>query len=220
MLPVFALFFVPWRLNLHANLGSEILYPHSPFTKACKIIFSCENMNMKRLRLLKKNIIINPLKYTVAFLVGLVFASTAVYAWQAVWHGTDWIKSGEVIRAKEIGENMQYLYEQIEDLKGQINNLNTQINNSSSSQITINQMPSGTVVAGCTQVPDNRPFSAYKWKCWGGAFAWRSNGYDMKCPANTFKFKTESTMRVREGMENDGSTHLERYISGLLCIKN
>ena len=92
---------------------------------------------MKRLKLIKKNIIINPLKYTVAFLVGLVFASTAVYAWQAVWHGTDWIQSGQVIRAKEIGENMQYLYEQIEDLKSQITNLQTTINNNATTTTSI-----------------------------------------------------------------------------------
>ena len=92
---------------------------------------------MKRLKLIKKNIIINPLKYTVAFLAGLIFASTAVYAWSAVWHGTDWIKSGEVIRAKEVGENMQYLYEQVEDLKSQITNLQTTINNNATTTTSI-----------------------------------------------------------------------------------
>ena len=186
-----------------------------------KSFFFCENESMKIINFIKNKSVISPLKYIVVFVAGLVFSAGLAFAWNAVWHGTNWIQSGQVIRAKEVGENMQYLYEQIEDLKGQINNLNTQINNSSSTQITVNQMPSGTVVAGCTQVPDNRPFSAYKWKCWGGAFAWRSNGYDMKCPDNTFEFKIiDTTDSYIAGSDGAEYTAYHARIGGLLCIKN
>ncbi len=45
------------------------------------------------------------------FLLGVVFAASSSFAWQAFWHGTDWIKTGETIRSKEIAEMLQYLYE-------------------------------------------------------------------------------------------------------------
>ncbi len=73
--------------------------------------------NSKNLfKVIKDKFILAPFKYLTVFIAGVVFASGLVYAWEAAWHGTDWIQSGQVIRAKEIGENMQYLYERTQPL--------------------------------------------------------------------------------------------------------
>ncbi len=62
-------------------------------------------------KVLKDRFILAPFKYVSVFVAGVVFASGLVYAWNAVWHGTDWIKSGAVIESKKLGESLQYLYE-------------------------------------------------------------------------------------------------------------
>ncbi len=41
-----------------------------------------------------------------------------VKAWNAVWHGTDWIKSGGSISAKKVAENFEYLKSEIDAIKG------------------------------------------------------------------------------------------------------
>ncbi len=56
----------------------------------------------------------------------LLLVSIIVYAqqkWQAVWHGTDWIDSGETIRAREIAENFEYLLRKMNDLNQRVNNV-------------------------------------------------------------------------------------------------
>ena len=51
-----------------------------------------------------------------SLIIGLTLASGVTFAWNAVWHGTDWIKSGDVIKAKEIAENFEYLYKRTNPL--------------------------------------------------------------------------------------------------------
>ncbi len=79
------------------------------------------NNNEKRIstffKVLKDKFLLAPLKYVSVFVAGVVFASGLVYAWNAVWHGTNWVQNGKVINAKSIGESLQYLYEQVESLK-------------------------------------------------------------------------------------------------------
>lgn len=43
--------------------------------------------------------------------LGLAFAAGITFAWNAVWHGTDWIGSGKVISSQQIAENLEYLYQ-------------------------------------------------------------------------------------------------------------
>ena len=43
--------------------------------------------------------------------LGLALAAGITFAWNAVWHGTDWIQSGKVINAKAIAESLEYLYQ-------------------------------------------------------------------------------------------------------------
>ncbi len=71
-------------------------------------------------KVLKDKFIVAPFKYVTVFVAGVVFASGLVYAWNPVWHGTDWVQSGKVINAKSIGESLQYLYEQVESLKNEL----------------------------------------------------------------------------------------------------
>ncbi len=46
-------------------------------------------------------------------IVGTLFIMGASFAWQATWHGTDWIKTGAVIDAQKIAENFEFLYQRI-----------------------------------------------------------------------------------------------------------
>ena len=50
-------------------------------------------------------------KWIVPIFVGLLFAGFITYAWNAVWHGTDWVQSGRIITPREIAENFEYLYQ-------------------------------------------------------------------------------------------------------------
>ncbi len=46
-----------------------------------------------------------------------VFAFAMVYAWGAVWHGTNWNQSGKVVTVKDIAENLEYLKQEIDNLQ-------------------------------------------------------------------------------------------------------
>ena len=172
------------------------------------------------LKVLKDKFLLTPFKYVSVFVAGVIFASGLVYAWNAVWHGTDWVQSGKVINAKNLGESLQFLYEKIEDLNTRLNN----IGNSSTTNITIEDMPSGTVVAGC--IADyigegNNSETALNHWCWGGASVRRNiwyinySLYTYTCPQGT------KTRRLWVKMRRDsdlGSVFLsEAY--GALCIK-
>ena len=47
--------------------------------------------------------------------VSLILAAGVTFAWNAVWHGTDWIKSGAVINAQKVAENFEFLYNRLPD---------------------------------------------------------------------------------------------------------
>lgn len=42
--------------------------------------------------------------------LGLTLAAGITFAWNAVWHGTGWIDSGEEISSQKVAENFEYLY--------------------------------------------------------------------------------------------------------------
>jgi hypothetical protein len=48
-----------------------------------------------------------------SLVVGLFLAAGITYAWNATWHGTSWISSGETISAQKVAENFEYLKAQI-----------------------------------------------------------------------------------------------------------
>ncbi len=56
-------------------------------------------------------------KHTLFSLLLLALFVSLTYAWDAVWHGTDWIYSGQIIESKRIAENFEYLYNELEQLK-------------------------------------------------------------------------------------------------------
>ncbi len=41
----------------------------------------------------------------------ITLAAVSVFAWNATWHGTDWVQSGKIITAKDLAENFEYLYQ-------------------------------------------------------------------------------------------------------------
>ncbi len=49
----------------------------------------------------------------IGLLIGIIFATGFTFAWNAVWHGTDWIQSGAMIESKKIAENFEYLYSRV-----------------------------------------------------------------------------------------------------------
>ena len=49
--------------------------------------------------------------------IGLALAAGLTFAWNAVWHGTDWIKNGTIIDAQKIAENFEYLKQRIEEIE-------------------------------------------------------------------------------------------------------
>ncbi len=74
-----------------------------------------EKENKNIFKVLKDKFILAPFKYLAVFVAGVVFASGLVYAWNAIWHGTDWIQSGAVIESKKLAESLQYLYDRKAD---------------------------------------------------------------------------------------------------------
>ena len=60
-----------------------------------------------------KNIKIKTPKFFIGLLAGVFIATAGVAfaTWQAHWWGTDWIQSGEIISARKVAENFEYLYD-------------------------------------------------------------------------------------------------------------
>ncbi len=70
--------------------------------------------NLLDLKFLQKNIVV---ALTISFfIVGVSFA------WNAVWHGTNWTISNKVISPQNLSENFQYLYERVPDPQLSTNN--------------------------------------------------------------------------------------------------
>ena len=62
-----------------------------------------------------KNLNLKTLKFFIGLLAGIFIATAGVAfaTWQAHWWGTDWIQSGEIISARKVAENFEYLYNRI-----------------------------------------------------------------------------------------------------------
>ena len=109
-------------------------------------------------------------------LVSVILTGGLTFAWNAVWHGTSWIQSGRVITPRELAEYIEYLKQKLDALQIQVNSIS-----SSTSSSTINNVPAGTVVAGCFVYGLNFSWNS---SCWGGATV--NNSYSrVICPAGT-----------------------------------
>ena len=135
--------------------------------------------------------------WTFSFFLGLTLAAGVSFAWNAVWHGTDWVQSKKVVTPREIAENLEYLRQQINKLQVQVNNLSSSTN----TNITIQDLPSGSVIAGC----------GYRQRCWGGA-----NYYNYRCPSGSrrvvmyYFYSSSNRVGLFDGTQ----------IKSFLCIKN
>ncbi len=63
---------------------------------------------MKKEKILRKTKSLKNI--SLSLVIGFSLVAGITFAWNAVWHGTDWIDTGKVIPAKEIAENFEYLY--------------------------------------------------------------------------------------------------------------
>lgn len=54
--------------------------------------------------------------------VGLILSAGITFAWNAVWHGTDWIQNGTIINAQKTAENFECLKSSIEALSSGVCN--------------------------------------------------------------------------------------------------
>ena len=140
-----------------------------------------------------------------SFFLGLALATGISFAWNAVWHGTNWIQSGKIITPREIAENMEYLKQQVDSLQTQINN----ISNSTSTSITVQDLPSGSVVAGCG--PSFNYWGLTQITCWGGAIF---RGLYSTCPSGT----TKVVMYYYKTVQNSG--FYDTNIVSFLCVKS
>ncbi len=59
----------------------------------------------------KKNVSIKNI--FLSLIIGLALATGTTFAWDAIWQGTNWIKTGAVISAQKIAENFEYLYSRV-----------------------------------------------------------------------------------------------------------
>ena len=53
---------------------------------------------------------------SIIFVIGfayIVSQKVSASSWEPVWHGTDWIQPSNVIKSKEMAENLQYLYDMV-----------------------------------------------------------------------------------------------------------
>ncbi len=49
--------------------------------------------------------------WVLSLTIGIVFAVSLSFAWNSVWHGTNWVQSGKIITSREIAENLEFLYQ-------------------------------------------------------------------------------------------------------------
>ncbi len=134
---------------------------------------------------------------TLAFLL----ASGLVFAWNAIWNGTSWINSGEIIPAKQIAENFEYLY-----LKSQLlpdngcpnvgdvlswdgSKFVCQDANASTTDPGGDAGTNPELIAGCAYTPrSSAAFARRDTKCWGGAELSRASVINsIICPNNSTK---------------------------------
>ncbi len=183
----------------------------------------CQNLAMLKINLNK----IKDVSFGL-LLALLLFISIAVYAqqdetlqkWQAIWHGTDWIGSGETIRAREIAENFEYLYKELDQIKEIINNNSTSTN--PTTNITYEMLPSGSLVGGCfaDYLTDSLGVldRIYRINCYGEGVSARQNGISIigQCPSYAKLIYLYRDIGWRD-IEN---TYFESQVAhGFLCIK-
>ena len=51
--------------------------------------------------------------FVFGFILSVALVGGVVYAWNAIWHGTDWIQAGKVIESEKVAENFEWLYKRI-----------------------------------------------------------------------------------------------------------
>ena len=54
--------------------------------------------------------------YLTATLLAVALIAGGTYAWNAVWHGTNWIQAGKVIESEKVAENFEYLRDKIDQI--------------------------------------------------------------------------------------------------------
>ncbi len=168
---------------------------------------------------------------TLAFLL----ASGLVFAWNAIWNGTSWINTGEIIPAKQIAENFEYLY-----LKSRLlpdngcpnvgdvlswdgSKFVCQDANASTTDTGTDTGTDPELIAGCaTNAEEDRYGRARPPICWGGASAGRRNSIEnTNCPTGSTKVvlgKYETNCRLDGG---DGAQRLvcNYVVTSVGCIK-
>ncbi len=89
--------------------------------------------------------------------------------------------------------------------------------NSTTTIISVSDLPSGTVIAGCI-LEGNESFYRGNSKCWDGANLRRQVP---RCPTGTFEYPTYRTSGVDAGggyVTGDGG-YIRTELNGFLCIK-
>ena len=150
--------------------------------------------------------------------LGLLFAAGITFAWNAVWHGTDWMQPGNTINSKEMAENLEYLKRTVNDLNNRINNIEQ--NNTS---INSENMPSGSVIAVCFVDNTGSEWRGYSKKCYGGAtLKWsRSSNWTANCPGDSkvFRIYTYKGDTYQTGGDGNPQYAQNTETVGVLCIK-
>ncbi len=168
---------------------------------------------------------------TLAFLL----ASGLVFAWNAIWNGTSWINTGEIIPAKQIAENFEYLY-----LKSQLlpdngcpnvgdvlswdgSKFVCQDANASTTDPGTDTGVNPELIAGCAYTPrSSAAFARRDTKCWGGAYITRLNRVEYtKCPAGSQsvilgEYETNCRLEGGDGAQRLVCTYI---VTSVGCIK-
>ncbi len=153
---------------------------------------------------------------SLSLLLGLTLAAGFSFAWNATWHGTRWIQSGKIIGPREIAENFEYLKQELDNLKAAVNNLPGA---NASSSISVDRMPSGTIIAGCLNV-DN--YTTRNTRCWGGAQITKfGNRRYTKCPPSSSRYSFEASVDKLASPYRSGYTYEpSRPKTHDFCVKN
>ncbi len=142
------------------------------------------------------------------------------YSWRAVWHGTDWIGTGETISSMEVAENFEYLKKRIDELQSEIDTLKN-ASSSSSTIINTEQLPGGIIIAGCSyNDKTNTRFGGLVGTplCWGGASA--TNEYNYSCPEDTFTIRILDTYdSYIAGSDGAPYTAYNQRLQAFFCVK-
>ena len=199
---------------------------------------------MKKLNIFKKVKILKNLSFSL--IIGLTLAAGITFAWNAVWHGTDWVKRGNVIKSKELGETLEYLYMKSRLLPENCNQVgDVLVWNGSGFSCESSERGSGSgndannnnnntttpeLIAGCAVVNNYQALTGTRglWfpkapKCWGGASAVSGNGVlaDIHCPAGSTKVILGQYETGCDWAGGDGAPYIAcEYVTlSLGCVK-